>query len=284
MSITFTEGGDSATVDNPEYGYQCEIAMAMTYSKRDNKRYGIFDHGFNYDVRMCRGVTFNCTAADMDSLSDLFRDSDKGRGSNVTLSLGTTSGFFPFGPDFGDSGDFVVRVVNYDPGGQVTRPWKQYRPKMDILYVSGPSPSYSYSDTLDDGGVQLGSVTGLKWPQTGYKTRPEYAVNNVVTRDGTAHEIDDGAYSDNYINAGGWTGNQGKFATLVNHLTVAVRDSNLSLVTPADHYAFGRDQAASGEMLVQPLYSEIRPNNAVLSVVHDRFDHFTMPISLRFVS
>ena len=282
--ITLTDGVNSATIAKPRYGYTSEISMPLTYAARVGTSYGVNDDSSTYDRRMCRDVTFDLDATDMEELSDLLRDDDKGRGSDLTLQLGASaSGFFPFGPDKGDKGNFTVRVTRFDQGGQKHRPWKYWAPSLDIALIS--APAYSITDDLDDGSLQVGSVSGIRYPQTGYDVKNHYAVNNIVTLNSTGQEVDMGNNADDYESVFTFSGNGGKIGSLVAYLVGTARGSDaVTFVAPANNYPFGRDKAANGSFTIQFLYSRLEANRAILSIVHNGFDQFSFQTRMRFVS
>lgn len=283
MSITLTDGVNSAAIANPVYGYRSVLSMPISYAPRRGTSYSTFDASNTYDIRKCIGLSFDLDATDMDELADLLRDTDKGRGETLTLQLGTTSGFFPFGPDKGDTGNFTVRVTSFMPGGQQHSPWKYWRPTLDLVMVT--PPVYSVSDTLDDGPLQIGTVSGLRYPQGGYEVGVTYSVNNLITQDSAGHSLDMGASADEYDSQFTFSGNTGKMGALVAYLVGTARgNDNVTFAAPANNYPFGRDKAANGNFTVQFLYTEIQNNRVVLEMIHDGFDQWSIPMGMRFVS
>jgi hypothetical protein len=220
----------------------------------------------------------------MDELADLLRDDDKGRGTDLTLQLGgSPSGFFPFGPDKGDIGNFTVRISRFNPGGQRHRPWKYWKPSIDLSLKT--APAYSVTDNLDDGTLQIGTVDGLRYPQTGFDVRVNYALNNLTTLDGAGHEINMGAAADDYESFYTFSGNTGKMGALINYLIGTARGSDsVSFIPDTDYYPFGIDKPADLAFNVQFIYTELLANRAVLRVSHDGFDQMSFRCGMRFIS
>jgi len=257
--------------------------MPIAYASRRGEPYGTFDASTTYDMRKCLGASFDLTQSAMDDLADLLRDTDKGRGEDLTLQLGTTSGFFPFGPDKGDTGDFTVRVTNFTPGGQRHKPWLYWGPTLDMVMVS--NPAYSVSDDMDDGQLQVGTVTGLRYPQAGYRQSIDYAVQNTVTWDSTGHSLDMGANADGYESDCTFSGNTGKMGALVAYLVGTARgNDNVSFVASANNYPFGVDMGGSGSFTVQFLYTAREDDRVKLRMNHVSFDQWTLDTRMRFVS
>jgi len=276
MPITFTAQAQSATIKTPRYGYNSFISMKIDKTLCSDGSYTFFDNGTVYDRRKC-SAQWLLTATELNNMNTMFKDPLKSRGEDVTLNLGTNSGFYPFGPDYGDSGEFVVRVLNYNQGGQLFQPFRYYILALDLQYISGPSPSYSFSDNCDDGNLQIGTITGIRYPQAGYDPETPYKVFNAVTFTGDVYSRDAGQISDIFETSFKISGNQGKMAALIDYIVSTARSSNTTIITQANNYLFGRDKSASGSMIVQPTVYEY-------DILHDRFDNFSFDYSCRFVS
>lgn len=277
MSIIFDDGSNTATVPNPQYGYKSVVKMPITHSERGDGTVGIYDAGTGYDRRMCSELTFYLTIAQQNSLNALFNDSSKGRGTDVELQLGTGSGFFPFLPDYGDDGNFDVRVINYEQTDRRHQPWGLFRTDLTLQMIN--SPAFSITDNLDDGNLQIGTVTGVKYPQGGYNPGVVYAIDHTVVMDGTAYDFDYGTTADTYEADFDISGNAGKIGSLINYLLSTTPRNNsyqFSCVFPSGTYPFGRDKGA-GTHTVQCL-------NKTFEVNHYEFDQFSFPLRLRWVS
>jgi hypothetical protein len=285
--IRFVYGATMADVKPPRYGYATEVSMPLTYCHRQGQSYGIHDSGTDYDTRKCIGVKFDLpatslSAVDMNAFTAFFQSIDYGRQNTVQLQLGTNSGFFPFGPDYGDSGTFTVRITRYNPGGQKLRPFKWWAPEIDMQMIS--SPSYSFTDDMDEGTVQIGTVTGLKYPQTGYDVNVRIAANNLITQGSDAYLIDGGTSADEYENEFTFDGNQGKMAELLQYMVSARGSDAITYIAPLNNYPFGRSKNANGSFTVQLLHSQMLENQAIIRVVHERFDKFSIQTGMRFIA
>ena len=279
--ITFAFGDESISVPNPQYGYDTEIIMPITYSRLANRTYGHFDAGATYDVRICRGLRFLFNVTYMALFAEFFKNALKGRGNQITLSLGETpSGFFPFGPDKGDTGDFVIDVVSYDPGSQLQTPYKYWSPAIE--FSCSTYPDYTYTDDTDQGQIVIGSITGIKYPPYGYNATSEYQISNVVLHGGEAKFVDAGIYQDTRRTSFTVSANQGKMAAIVDECAGTIRGANNIFQCPTGNYPFGPDvvsnlwsaTASGGKYDVKYLYSKVNENNVSLVVTHDRFDQF----------
>lgn len=285
--ITFTYGAESVEVPNPQYGYDTEIVMPITYNLLADGTYGHFDAGATYDARICRNLRFLFNVTYMALFAEFFKNALKGRGNQITMSLGETpSGFFPFGPDKGDTGDFVIDVISYDPGSQLQTPYKYWSPIINIACTT--YPTYTYTDDKAQGQIVIGSITGIKYPQYGYSATSEYQISNTVLHGGTAQFVDAGLYQDTRGSSFTVSANQGKMAAIVAECIGTIRGANNLFQCPADNYPFGPDvvsnlwsaTASGGKYDVKYLYSKVNENNVSLVVTHDRFDQFSTRMNM----
>lgn len=274
-TITFSNGAESISINTPQWGYKALIQLPLHYTRRSEPKYGIYDDGVAYDVRILQLASYLTDATDMGAINGFFNDSTKGRGEDVSMNLGTNSGFYPFGPDKGDAGVFTVRPIAYTQGGQLHRPYKWWDTGISLLMVS--APSYALPAQVDDGPMQIGSITGIRYPQDGFNPPSQYQIKNVVTLDSTAHEVDRKSTADRYETEFTVSGNQTKMAALLNYLVLSARGNDFNIIPGSNTYAYGYDKGASGTYLSQML-------NSTLTVTHTHYDNFSLPLKLSFTT
>jgi len=265
--ITFTAGGTVYSFPTPEWGYVSRLELALMHQRILPRGYSIWDNGSTKDYRTCR-CQFVLSAANAETMNDIFSDGARGRGVNVTMTLPVGSGFYPFGPDHGDSGAYTVRVVAYEPGKQLEEPYNHFRPEMSLVSVAGPV--YALPAQVAEGALTIGTVAALRWPDDWSGSESVYDVGTQLTRDGTPYSIDKNV--DRYETVLAMICNQSKAAALINHLAGTVRDANLTITPPANTYLFGRDNEGAA-YTCQWLNESIE----IMHRSHDRFE-----FSLRF--
>ena len=115
-------GGNSIDVNIPVFGYRVSLVYPFDFAEMDDKSLPSFDHGSAYDKRYCEcSLWLDETEA---AAFDTFLNSDlsaNGRAKNVTLSMSSNSGFFPFGPDKGTPGRLLSPYSFRIPGQSGTR-------------------------------------------------------------------------------------------------------------------------------------------------------------------
>jgi hypothetical protein len=290
-TMTFTAGENSVTINRPMWGYTSEIHMPISVQPRAPSGYGFFDppeagtgNLGTFDYRLCTIVEQLPTAQKV-ALNAFFRDAGKGRCENVTLSLGNDpTGFFPFGPDLGDSGDFTVRMVGQEQGGMLFAPFKYFEDKITLVLIRGSTlPTYAIPAPIAQGNFQIGTLFGLLYPQNDFKPRSAYAMQTALSRTGDPFSVDGRAAGDAWETSFDQQCNAANAANLIA-LLVANRTTPINVIAPSDFYALGADQGASGTYSCNCLGSSHTKNEIVITVTHEHHNQFTIPLSFYSIS
>lgn len=275
-TITFywldSGGGSLSGINTPEYGYTSEIHMAFTVAEHETG-YGFWDNGAANDYRICTGAKFNTTAAKMTEVSEFFRNGIKGRGQNFVMGLGSGTGFYPFGPDKNHAGDYTVRLLDQEQSGLLTYPFRYMDNSISMLLAGAKT---STTATLKpEGSFQIGTVTGLRWPEGGIKPVLKRSLYQSLSYNGTPSAVDVGQAGDvwecefelvcNYANA----------LNLVKHLVETVRTNDVAIVAPDWFYLFGADKQSGGTYTAKLLTN-------VIKVTHEAYDKFSIPLKFWF--
>jgi hypothetical protein len=269
-TITLTQGANTITVKAPEYGYESAIAMNLHYS-RVHGGYKIGDDGSVYDSRYCIIPSWLMDSTDMLEMSNFFNDMSKGRGQNFTLGLGATSGFYPFGCDFGESGNFICSLWDHKKEGSSFSPYRYFKNAITFYWVSGGAdPDY---DVETEGSLQVGTVTTLRHPQTLPKPGHEQAIVRAVSRSGLVSSVDLGGTGDVYESELPLIMKRGNCAALITYLTGSGRGSDIQVKTPANSWMFGIDNyQCAGTFTTKLLTPEIK-------IRHDSVNRFSTTLN-----
>ena len=269
-TITIRARGIDYDFPTPEYGYTTEIMLAMLHQQLyPGQAYSIWDNGAANDYRLCKG-DFLLNASDANGLITIYQSGSVGRGISIELHLHNTSGFFPGGPDKGDSGKWMIRFTKIEPGGVEEEPYKYFRVHTEFVIES--YPSYSLPSPVTEGDLQIGSITGLRWPPNWSDPINEIAVNAQLTYTGAATVVDKTTAADQEKCVLPMVLNQSKAAALINHMAGTVRDNNLNIVTKGDCYLFGRIPGAAGTYSCQWI-------DGAIKIIHNRHDEFAFDLS-----
>jgi len=273
-NITFTVNAQDFVINTPEFGYSANINLAMIHQAQLPRGYSIWDNGVTNDYRTCK-ADFLLNASNTDILLDMISAISKGRGQTISMNLGANSGFYPFGPDLGDSGAFNIRILNPTPQPVMEEPWMWFRTTLSFVMVS--KPAYVLPSEVDEGDITIGSISGLRYPPGMPDSTTNYGFSTQLTYDGTPYTIDKTINSDENVTSLQMVCNQSKAAALVNHMTQSVRDANLTIQDNTNGYFFGREAGEDNTYTCQWLDSQI-------SIRHTRFDEFAFGLTFYRVS
>jgi hypothetical protein len=212
------------------------------------------------------------TRASVLALRNTIRDT----ATTMTLSLGVTpSGFFPFGPDLGDVGDFTVKILDIGDTGIKYSPWLTSAMTMRMLLVS--APEYDMVDDVDDGDFFIGSLTGMAQPQESFLIRREAKYVSDTTRGGDPVVIDSGATSDHLYSSFTMRCRKPKAQALMDYLCNSVRGDSIEIDNTANLYPFGVTVNSGGAYVLSG-----RNNKSVIECTHDDYNEWSFPLEFVF--
>jgi hypothetical protein len=219
------------------------VGLGLHYS-RVWGGYKVGDDGAAYDQRYCSIPTWLLDPTDQYELAEFFNNLTKGRGNTFTLGLGTASGFFPFGVDKGDTGNFVCSVFQHTKSGPTFSPYR-YHGNAFVFYLV-TAPAYSAAAAETEGTLSIGTVTTLRHPQVLPRSAHEQSIIRAVSRGGVVSSVDLGSTVDTYETEIELRMKRGNTAALLTYLTGTGRGGDITVVSPTNSYLFGIDQSSAG--------------------------------------
>lgn len=273
-TIDFIAGANTISIRTPDFGYSVAIHMPIYTAEVHPQGYSFFDVDSSgaSDYRILT-ANFLLTKAEKLALNDFFRDAEKGRCENITMRLGVNpSGFFPFGPDLGDIGDFTVRLLEQKQGGATYSPLIYFRDELKFILVS--APAYMPGTALSEGPFQIGAVTGLMPPQTDISPESNYNYLNTLTRTGVPYSIDGLMQDDEYTTSWEQYANDINMGSLIEELRITSRISELNIVSGNNYYLFGNDKGSQATYVCNFLGSARDKKEMKINVVHERFNRW----------
>ena len=273
-SITISVNAQDFVLNAPEWGYVTDINLALIHVPHLPRGYAIWDNGILKDYRTV-SLDWLLNATDTNTLLGIFDTLSKGRGQSFNLNLGTNSGFYPFGPDLGDSGIFQCRILNVNTQPVLEEPWLWF--KTQATMVMETSPSYSLPTEIDEGDITIGTVSGLRFPPNMPQSENSFGYTTQLTYTGVPYTVDKTINSDSDTTTLDMVCNQSKAAALIDHMVGTVRDANLNITDNANGYFFGRKAGEDNTYVCQWLDSKI-------SITHSRFDEFSFGLTFYRVS
>jgi hypothetical protein len=275
--IIFSTGTAQAIVNTPQYGYESEIHMGLRYAEHRGAKWGIFDRGASYDYRILKTATLRLTATEQNDLNIFFLSSSAARGETVNLILGKKhTGFFPFLPDNGDIGTFTCRVLSYEQSGMLLSPYQQFETDISLVMVTAPGYTIPAQAKTAAGGLKIGTVSHIRYPQRGISPEPQHAISTIIANNGTPYSVDNGTSGDAYITALDLDLNETTAAALINYLVTSGRGNEIKIIAKDNNYLYGREKGAAGTY-----WSQLIDN--IITVRHDRYNGFSTSLKFNLI-
>lgn len=250
-------------VRKPLFGYRTIIILPFDIQEISNGKWGIFDNGGTNDIRQCE-AQFTLTASQTLTLMGALRVDDDGRNREWFINLLANSGFFPFGPDKGDVGEFKIAVEIIDRQGIGPAPYKFFRLSLRFTNI-GTFPSYT-PPTDPDGGAantkfKIGTVANVRFPEQWFQPDTQYADDVQILQGATAKFMNRGESGDRYTTRFTSPMTNAKCANVISYLVGTARAANFTIVTSADYFAFGRDKGGAATYTVKMISDRIEIAN-----------------------
>jgi len=266
-TVTMRLGADSVTIRTPQYRYIALLNMGLHYAKT-TYGYSVWDDGLGYDYRTCKVSKWLLDSDECQALNAFLTTTS--RGLPFTLDLGDTpSGFFPFGPDYGDCGEFTVQLIDFNLSGILFDPKKFFNASVELRCIA--HPTYTPADPIQQGNLRIGRVSGLPTPQV--EVSPDcYASTVTVSRRGGALSVIDlGVPADRSETKFELALNTSNAAALVAELQY-IRADDCSIVTPVNSYLFGVPGGGSGTYITKQL-------SPTLNITHQGCNRFSTALN-----
>jgi hypothetical protein len=259
---------DYIEIDPPEFGYRTELRRALDVAETDVDT-ELVDNGVENDTRMCKvpRFLFDTAIAGAATRAQWIIDN---QGDELTLDLGTEhTGFFPFGPDYGDVGEFTVVITAKKFTGVLQAPYLHFGLQLEMV-LQGTHDNVPI-DPIDEGILQIGEVTGLMYPQESIDNPYEYGIKSQVGAGGFT-EHGNGGYN-KHVSDFILRCNTSKAAALAQWFTLYARWEVFSVLTGANFYLFG---VVRGDGTYQ--VKQIEPT---ITIEHVNHEHFNIALRLQ---
>lgn len=271
--VLLSYGASSVDLLFPVVGYQTDIMFPFDFIQMDDGTLENRDDGVKYDKRLCR-ASFLLDATKQEEFNTFYNTTARGR--NVTMTLASGCGFFPFGADKGDEGVFTVSVERINTPPITQSPFRYF--KCDLLFTNvGQWPAYSLPVEIDDGPWTFGVVTACRMPQSMFEPTQKYTISVTHTENSTAQYFDRGSSGDYATTKYIQQCNESKCAAILSYLTSTVRSGTFSIITQNYFYSFGADHGSADTYTV-------RLNDNKISIKNINHDYYEIELNLKRVS
>jgi len=257
--------GTEYTLPSPVWGYKTDIKMSLVITRTKDGGVMIFDRGSDYDYRTLE-CSFFLNVDDANILVNICKDAGKGRDNEVDIILSAGCGFYPYGPDKGDSGTFKSRILNVTAESSIGHPQDMFVIKLNFLFT-GSYPYYSIPAKKSEGNLTIGSVSGIRYPQNMHVQNNRYNIVHSLTENGTPYVMDK-TTGDIYESTLDIVSNHQNMSNLVNELSVTVRKKAVNIIPPSNSYLFGRENASTATYSCKLLQNTI-------TVSHTNYNEFS---------
>ena len=293
-TVSFYDATDNYSVDvnRPSYPYDVEIHMPIAITQAADGSYP--DNGFfdplneaqdtlgTYDYRILTSSLWRMPADQKTSLNAFMRDLRMGRAENMVMKLGSAyTGFYPFGPDKGENGNFTVRELSRYQSGVQMAPFKWFEDTIAFVMTGGGGGGVLLSPMAQGELFIGGNAYGLMYPQDGIKPKPIYNFSTGISETGAPNSLDGGIVGDSWETGFDLLCNGYSCSEIITKLTQTYRTLDIPIVVPPNYYMFSADQSAglAGSYKAKFLGSERTDKEVILRVTHYGFNQFKIPMN-----
>lgn len=264
---------DYVDIRRPIFGYSTTIKMPIDIMELPNGKWKTYDHGEGndtYDQREC-SCDFILTPEQYYAFISAFDNDLVARNKTITIGL-DSNGFFPFGPDKGDSGLFSTAISIIEDKGRLLNPHGYYGLKLAMVNA-GSFPSYALPTEIGSGPVTIGSVSNLRFPDSFFAPNITRYDSVTITGGNTAHIQGRGSSADSKSTNANLRLNQSKAAALVAYLTTgAGRASSFNFYAGADSVPFGLSSGSGSFTAIL--------TSSIIEIKHERFNDFRIDLNI----
>lgn len=242
---------ESINIEWIEEGFASSILLSAHKFESETGETQFFDDGATYD-RLRSQFTAILNATELSNLQTIY---DNSRDGVFTLDTNGIRGLALFSPAFGDLGSFYFNIKSFKQTGALnSTKYKYFRVSFDVFEAQAP-PIYTPLSGGDEGNLEIGSVTGIRYPVN------DFSVNVSAFADSVGL-----AYSFNSSNDLTERTEKTKFklrllhdkmSSLLKHLRI-VRYGELDFVVPNEVYPFGANYSGVTNFKVRLLNTELK--------------------------
>lgn len=279
--IQLESDGYQYDVAPPLYGYTTTIELPFDYQQNQDGALFVYDHGADYDKRYCdcKFILDNTDSFWLSTFIKLYVELAPSQWNfgSIYLRGESGNGFFPFGADKGDIGDFQIKLYYNDIACIVN---KQYNlPEFNLrIYNDGAYPSYTFvSDTTYNGGGTIGTITNIRYPQDWYSNVKKAPFTFIQQLEGGLQQVFKIKYGQqHYTTEFDLVCDTAKAQRLIDYFTNTIRGSTFSINSEFALNLFGYDFASD----IAQFCTGIRLFQDKIIITHESSNRFR--ITLKF--
>lgn len=246
---------EPVTLPMPQLYNYTEINLSFKTVKTSDSSIKYFDNGSSYDF-ITTSSKYLLNRSEMINFKGFFEDQQMSRSDNFQFILEENCGFYPFGPDLGDSGIFGVQFIDSKWTTRLNKPWDMYELDLDLHLYSIPYyevPQVSYKQ----GSFKLDNLVNLPNPEILLTYENHYIKD--TTLGGKLTSIDLGLSNWMYSSKFTFNVSVQNAKLLLNKLKM-LRTNSFIIQTPNKCYPFGAE-LGFGSFVVSLLSNNIIVTN-----------------------
>lgn len=273
----------SIELTRPLFGYETTVQMPISIKRMPNAKRYSFDNALtseDNDARYC-DCDFILTESEIASFeSFMYGTNVNVRARDLTLILELDAdGFFPFGADKGDVGDFTIALEVLKESTRLRKPLNRYSLSLRLHNV-GAYPEYTLPTETGVGQVTFGTVSNLRYPDAFPQAKIKRTDMVTITGGRTAYIYSrdssgrDAAIkkTDAFDVGMGFRLNESKVAALLAYITTTLRGAEFTFDSGAGSYPFGYAAGTSA-------FTAMLASNTI-KITHNRFNDFRLSLDI----
>lgn len=263
MKIQFISGTNTIDLEFPQFGYYVDLYLSLVIGEYFGN-VDAWDNGIAYDKRILN-LDLLLPENEMLDLVDFLKNTDA-RNSEFTLRIPESeNNFYPAGPDKGNSGDFIVSLINQKQSGVKISPYKWFNDGLQLLITP---PDTILPNHVLEGDFSIGSVSGLMYPDITPDTTT--GIERKVSSGNSLYYVDSGTKSDMFFSKIKQPCNVSNAALLIDFIqSLNGRGNKIILQSPSEYYIFGAE-------FVNYLTTFVKLKNNVITIKHENWNQFSI--------
>jgi hypothetical protein len=253
-------------IDPPLFGYTSNITLPFEINQLESGSYSFYDESSIPEKRECI-CDFELTKQESASLNEFISTV---RGEIVELILVNNSGFFPAGPDKGDSGTFTCLIDSVKHNGMQNEPFRYFGDKIILRFID--YPEYELPEQIPDGSFAIGNISDLRFPEQMFDVNQLYAYTSNQTENNTPKNIDRGNLADSYETIFVMRSTQNKAAHLIDALVNTIRINQTTITAQNQHFPFGINK--NDNQIFDAFFLQDK-----ISIKHSKFNEFEFQLN-----
>jgi hypothetical protein len=270
QSLRFQSSATIIDIDLPERSYESTYVPAFDIAKLNNEAYESYDNGKTIDKYFCK-CSFRLPEEQALQVNSFFR-SYRHESFTMTIEGNTTSkGFYPFLPNNGNSGPWLVSAIPIFKG-IINEPFRYFAIDLDLRNV-GTMPAFTLPDEQWEGDFGFAGVNDMRCPDDLFTPVISPLKQITHSENSKPYYSTRGELADQVISSFDIKMNISKASKFFDQLINVYRSEAFPVVVQNKQFIFGENYGDN-----RIFYAKLIQDSIVLS--HDEFNVFSCKLKL----